>query len=126
MSTSKNGSSKIKGTFDQNFQFFGPYYAGTFNTSPNAAQKRLEPLKVVLKGPIWYYICINYRKPNHRVQKIYYNRHKQNTYIKNSRSGTLIRTYSEHSQTSKMEIFAEIVNVLKPLTISAKNFILKV
>ena len=33
----------------------------------------------------------------------------------------LAEAYSEHSQTSKMELFAKIVNGIQPLTISHKT-----
>ena len=50
MSTSKNSTLKIKTTFDENFQFFGPYYADPFNTGPiNATQRKLAPLGVGVK-----------------------------------------------------------------------------
>ena len=46
---------------------------------------------------------MNYQKNNYTIQKIYYNRHKEKTYIKNNMSGTLTKTYSGHCQTNKAE-----------------------
>ena len=38
-----------------------------------------------------YYININYQKPHYTIQKAYYNRHKQNIFIKNIIYGTLTK-----------------------------------
>ena len=46
---------------------------------------------------------MNYQKNNYTIQKIYYNRHKEKTYIKNNMSGTLTKTYSGHCQINKAE-----------------------
>lgn len=51
-----------------------------------------------------YHISIDYEKPNYVIQKINDNRHKEKTCIKNNRRSTLTKTYSEHTQASRIDL----------------------
>ena len=55
--------------------------------------------------------------------KICYKRDKEKAYITNIITRTLTKTYSEHRQTSKMELSAKTANGLKQLFVFAKNSI---
>ena len=50
-------------------------------------------------------------------------RDKEKAYITNIITRTLTKTYSEHRQTSKMELSAKTANGLKQLFVFAKNSI---